>query len=518
MKYFKTRRNHKSLLSLVYLTMLFLIFGFGLYIRVSHLFKIGFSEPFDLGGLFYEMSLQIINNSFHLPTHIPYYSVGGLPFAYPPITFYIQAILIKVFSLGPFITVNLLPPVFSVLSLISFFFLSSKYLNTRIGIIVAFLTFATLPQAFIEQIEAQGLAESFGTLVLIWYTYFLISLYRKPSNPTLIASGIFLGINIMSGPGAAYASISISILFSLSAIIQSGKKKVFSAIGTYTKLAALGLTVSAIYWVPVINYHGLEIFTIPFLSQNKLITARSNFELLTINVFLERKIWYVTLYLCLLITAFKKKFKLLLYFFLMDFIPREWWITCIPISLIIGYGSEIILQTIQSIKKINLNIRYTVALTILGFYFIVSMLISLKSLGTLLASTDYDLPKAKASELSNISQYIPDNSSVIVAGNWGLIEWSPSILKKDVLNNHFGLEWQPSKDTIARSITENIYGAGSLDAIMDIVRENHGDTKNIYLIIDKTVTFPALDLNQKTSLKFKELQNNDLLKLVRLSR
>ena len=80
----------------------------GAILRVAHLFSIPFNTPFHLGGIFYEFSLQIIQNHFVLPNTIPYYSLGGIPFAYPPLGFYIQAIVMKLFAPAPFITVNLL--------------------------------------------------------------------------------------------------------------------------------------------------------------------------------------------------------------------------------------------------------------------------------------------------------------------------------------------------------------------------------------------------------------------------
>ena len=77
---------------------LFISFLIGIAFRTYHLFIIGFKVPFDLGGLFYQMSIEIIKNGFLLPVSIPYYYPGGLPFAYPPLPFYIQAIVIKLFS------------------------------------------------------------------------------------------------------------------------------------------------------------------------------------------------------------------------------------------------------------------------------------------------------------------------------------------------------------------------------------------------------------------------------------
>ena len=94
----------------------------GIYIRLNHLASIPADEPFRLGGLFLEFSQQIIANGYALPKTIPFYSAGGIPFAYPPLGFYIQALIIDFFSPPRFWTVNWLPPLIAALTVPSFFF------------------------------------------------------------------------------------------------------------------------------------------------------------------------------------------------------------------------------------------------------------------------------------------------------------------------------------------------------------------------------------------------------------
>ena len=71
----------------------------GSFLRVYHLFKVDFvHEPFRLGGLFVEFSEQIAQNGFRFPVTIPYYSEGGIPFAYPPLGFYLAGLLASTFG------------------------------------------------------------------------------------------------------------------------------------------------------------------------------------------------------------------------------------------------------------------------------------------------------------------------------------------------------------------------------------------------------------------------------------
>jgi len=143
--------------------------------RLYHLFIFPFNEPFRLGGLFYEFSRQIVLNNFAFPETIPYYSAGGIPFAYPPLSFYVQAILIQLFNPPLFITVNLLPPLITLLSLPAFYWMIRQYTDDVHLALAGLFAYALIPTAFMNQIEAAGLAESFGvlTIILFWGSYFV---------------------------------------------------------------------------------------------------------------------------------------------------------------------------------------------------------------------------------------------------------------------------------------------------------------------------------------------------------
>lgn len=177
-----------SIYSIVVIVFLIL----GTFLRVWHLFVINMQEPYRLGGLFYEFAQQIVNLQFRLPLIIPYYSQNGLPFAYPPLSFYLEALLIKSFNPPKFALVNILPAVLSVLSLFSFFFLANKVLKKMMLVAAALIFFATMPNAFTDQIEAGGLAESLGTLVFIWYLYFLCNFVSNKDKKSVLLSGRFL--------------------------------------------------------------------------------------------------------------------------------------------------------------------------------------------------------------------------------------------------------------------------------------------------------------------------------------
>jgi len=199
--------NPKWYKQMIYPTSVAIIFTIGILLRVVHLFYLPRGIPFDRGGLYYEFALQISQANFHFPVTIPFYTNGGLPFAYPPLVFFIEAAIIRVFNPDKFLLVNILPLIFVVITLFAFFGLTRKiFPQNKLLQVVSLLAFAILPNAYQQQIQAGGVVEAFGTVIVILYMYLTISLqFTKVWDFILI--GFIGGLCVWSSPGSAYASV-----------------------------------------------------------------------------------------------------------------------------------------------------------------------------------------------------------------------------------------------------------------------------------------------------------------------
>jgi len=170
---------HKHFLSQPRRIALTLVALLGIAARLIHLWLIDIHYPFYLGGLYLEFAQQIRLHGYRLPPTISYYSAGGIPFAYPPLSFYIEALLLDITPIAPFVLVNLLPPAISILAFFSFFYLVTRLSKDPVFEISALAAFAVLPNLISEQIAASGLAEALGTLALVWLGIGLLSFYRR---------------------------------------------------------------------------------------------------------------------------------------------------------------------------------------------------------------------------------------------------------------------------------------------------------------------------------------------------
>jgi 4-amino-4-deoxy-L-arabinose transferase-like glycosyltransferase len=432
----------------------------GTILRVSHLFSVPFNSPFHLGGLFYEFSRQIILNNFVLPETIPYYSLGGIPFAYPPLGFYIQAIVMKVFTPPAFVTVNLLPPLIAVLSLPAFYWMVKAQTGNNQLRIAALFAFAVMPSAFVNQIEGAGLAEACGTVALILYMGWLIRFEKNPRMVPALWTGIFLGFCILSSPGSAYAGVIISFLYFFKFVIHDLKTRTHISSFWLLVVGLTGLLVSMPYWLTIIQHREIGGFTITFLSQQdpsaflNQIRYMITFKPADMITFVGDEGIYGFLFDWLVFGGLiwfllKKQGFQVLVFFSFWLIPREGsWLVAIPAAWLAANGMVHLVWPVfqNAFNPTTENKRLPFAPGLLAMILIMLMVGgSLNALHDLQNQPELIITPSEIDILRKEQLIIPVDAHILVAGNGALREWSPALLEREVLNCEFGLEWQPDE-------------------------------------------------------------------------
>lgn len=473
----------------------------GMFLRLIHLFSIPLNTPFHLGGLFYEFSLQIIQNDFALPRNIPYYSLGGLPFAYPPLGFYLQAIWIKVFNPAPFLTVNLLPALIAALSVPAFYWLIKSLTDEDSIRLAALLAFALMPSAFINQIEAGGLADSLGTLAIIIYLASLFRFQKDPSPAPALLAGFFLGMCILSSPGSAYAGTLVSIFFffhSLWLLHQSqAARKAFWLLLT----GLTGLIVSVPYWLVLLRHGEMGGLTTAFFNQQD-VTAFANqirymlafkpADMITFigdegtHGFLLDWLIFGGMFWALLN---KHKFQVLI-FFTFWLIPREGcWLVAIPAAWLAGLGiTRLLLPMLgNAFKAGHTQRRPPLAPGVIAILLLILAVGGAwNALEDLKAQPQMRLSEPLISGLPQEGRLIPVDAHVLVAGDIALREWAPALLEREVLNCEFGLEWQPSEYIQVSQINQALLD-NDLESALQLVEQYSGDT-GVWLVGDPGLT------------------------------
>jgi hypothetical protein len=462
----------------------------GAILRVAHLFFIPFDSPFHLGGLFYEFSRQIIQNHFALPETIPYYSLGGIPFAYPPLGFYFQAIVMKLFDPPLFMTVNLLPPLIAMFSLPAFYWMIKAQTDDDRLRTAALFAFALMPSAFVNQIEGAGLSEACGTLVVLLYLGWLFRLEKDPRPAPALWAGLFLGLSVLSSPGSAYGGVIISVLFFIKFLGRDLKRRSFKSSAWLLLTGLTGLLVSAPYWLTIIQHHEFGVFTTTFLTQHDAsallnqIRYMITFKPADMITFVGDEGIYGFLLDWLVFAGLiwavlnKQVFQVVL-FFAIWLIPREVTLVAIPAAWLAASGIvQLVWPLLQkAFLASGANKRPPLAPGLLVLVLVLLIVAgAVNALHDLLNQPELMISAAATETLRQERQMIPTDAHVLIAGNAALREWAPALLEREVLNCEFGLEWQPDELKQVYLINDALY-ANDLAAVMAVVRDYSGETR-----------------------------------------
>ncbi len=240
-----TQRNYAPAAFLVFATLL------GLYVRILPALSTDF--PLNDGGLFYQITQDIQNAHYALPSFTSYNS-AGIPLAYPPLSFYLAALLADVSGWSLIDIVRLLPPVLSALTVPAVMLLSRTLLSSWVQASLAAIAFALVPSSFEWLIMGGGLARATGILFAVLALSQVSLLYIRGNRQFVLSSALFIGCTFLSHPEVTwFLSFSIVLLFLFFARTRhAAVHSLFVGAGV--------LLVTAPWWLTIILRHGVAPF------------------------------------------------------------------------------------------------------------------------------------------------------------------------------------------------------------------------------------------------------------------
>lgn len=232
-------------------TFLGLAIFFGAIARFLPAYISGF--PVNDGGMFAVMMRDLQNNHFALPQFTTYNN-AQIPYAYPPLGFYIGASL-QLTSASPFQILRWLPFLFSTLEIPLFYFLAAEWTQSRPRAALASVFFALTPGRYIWQIMGGGLTRALGLVFLLPALTFTLRAFQNARRKDALLAALFCGLTILSHPQAAFlAFIGCAILWLFFGRSPGGARRA-AAIGAGAAL------LSAPWWAGMILTHGWGIFS-----------------------------------------------------------------------------------------------------------------------------------------------------------------------------------------------------------------------------------------------------------------
>jgi len=215
-------------------------------------------------GLFLRMAEAVAEAGYALPARVGGYTADGVPFAYPPLPFYVLAVLLDA-GTDPVALSRYLPGVFVVAALPPYYYAAKVLLgsSSKAGISTALL--AVAPTVLRWHLSAGGVVRALAFLFVAVGLYAGVRLFpdegRQPSpgRPRtqlrwpVIATAAF-ALTLLSHPiYAVFFGVSYLVLFWFRDRTRRGL-----AAGAF--VAVGGLALAAPWWTQVIADHGVGVF------------------------------------------------------------------------------------------------------------------------------------------------------------------------------------------------------------------------------------------------------------------
>ncbi len=226
----------------------------GLVVRVPRFVYSDF--PLGDGALFTEMIDAIKAKDYALPDHVEY-NRQRLPFAYPPLAFWLGAAISELLNVPTVRIVRFMPLVFNVLTIAIFVLVADQLVENRATVLLAALFFPLMPWSFRYVITGGGVSRSTGFFLCLMAIYGVCRL-REGNRRRL-----WFALTAVSASAALLShlewGITVLVAAGLFLTIEFPQKQ------TGWLLVALGATAAVLtapWWVTVVHRFG----TSPFLN------------------------------------------------------------------------------------------------------------------------------------------------------------------------------------------------------------------------------------------------------------
>jgi hypothetical protein len=437
----------------VYRLALLATFALGIAVRARYTLFADF--PLNDGGLFYSMSADIRAANYALPS-VTSYNGADIPFAYPPIGFYIAALLTDVTPLSLEQVFLYLPFVATCLTVPAFYLLARALLPSRMTVLLAVGAFALVPRSFIWLMMGGGVARSLGLLFGLLALYYVVLLVRDGKTRAAPLAAILTALTF-----ASHLETGWFVALSAAVIYLAYGRDVRSA----AMLAGVGVAAAALaapWWVTVLSRHGLD----PFLAASETggsILNRPEDALIALGRMIgtSEPFFPVIGALGVLGAVYLVARR--------DFFVPAWWaaiilldlrayptFTTIPIALSAAVAvTHVLVPALASIGRSPEEARTssrmpaaaTIALAALGVFVVIGAVISRPGLygeATLLKPLGGD----ERSSLGWVSRETPADSTFLVVPSTGweaakTAEWFPVLAERVSMTTVQGTEWLP---------------------------------------------------------------------------
>ena len=419
---------------------------FGAWVRFLPTIETG--TPINDGGMFFVMIADLRANHFLLPAFTSYNHLN-IPFAYPPLSFYVAG-LISSIGISTFDVLRWLPPLISTLSIFAFFWMASLMLTSRPKASLATMVYALMPRLFSWYVMGGGLSRSFGVLFLLLACASAWALFTQRAPKYILLTALFGAGAILSHPETGlHAAAACALIWLFKGRNSRGVR--------HALLVALGVILfTCPWWGTVLFQHGFApfqsalntgghnaLFWLPWITfdfaEERFATILTVLGLIGFAVQCARRDWFLPLWV------------------LMPFIiePRSATATAaIPLAALAGIGlSDLIIPGIAALDAKSRNEAHEwteylsqgrvvkIVLSYVLFFALIGAMIYDFSL------TNYVVSRDDRAAMDWISNHTPvDSRFIVLTGRSDpledpVTEWFPAYSLRRSQNTIQGEEW-----------------------------------------------------------------------------
>ena len=172
--------------------------------------------PVNDGGLFMQMTQDLQENHFSLPEYTTY-NDAGIPFAYPPLGFYLVGAIQSISGISLFDLFTYLPAVFCTLAILTFYFLALEFTQDTLEASIAALFYAVLPKSIDWFIMGGGTLRAIGVIFSFLVLKFAYRLFTAKDARAVLPTVIFAALLILTHPETsfqvAFSTLVLAIFF-----------------------------------------------------------------------------------------------------------------------------------------------------------------------------------------------------------------------------------------------------------------------------------------------------------------
>lgn len=206
--------------------------------------------PLNDGALFLQMAHEVATAHFTLPTHTAY-NADGIPFAYPPLGFYLAAAVAVWLGVDLTAVLRYLPLGVNLLTIGAVYLLARALLDSRLAVCVAVIAFVGAPRSYEWLIMGGGLTRGLGFLWALLALAQARGMLERPTAGRLLGCAGCAALAVLT-----HLEMGLFVVYSFALLLLVyGRTRRGLAISVLWGLCLAVFT--APWWLVVVQRHGL---------------------------------------------------------------------------------------------------------------------------------------------------------------------------------------------------------------------------------------------------------------------